>query len=226
MSERGMDYAQRPTDEEVFDYQREYVKKVADGDILETLRIQREIAVPWIQAIPASEADAVHEPYGWSIWQVIQHCVDAERVFGYRALRFATGDQTELPGWDGKQSCIVAAFEPRCLERNRLCRWKAGLRSGTLLVDGWTLDPSREDTQETTQSGSEWIATTRGVRCWAVGAGVLPATNWCGDRATVCQQFNVLAEIDSLANRGRMMGRFIVLGVGKHWRRSIKLRGR
>jgi hypothetical protein len=108
MSERGMDYAQRPTDEEVFDYQREYVKKVADGDILETLRIQREIAVPWIQAIPASEADAVHEPYGWSIWQVIQHCVDAERVFGYRALRFATGDQTELPGWDENRYAAVA----------------------------------------------------------------------------------------------------------------------
>ena len=103
-----MNYAQRPTEDEVFDYQREYVKKVGDGDILETLQNQQEFVVPWIQAIPASEADVVHEPYGWSIWQVIQHCVDAERVFGYRALRFATGDKTELPGWDENRYAAVA----------------------------------------------------------------------------------------------------------------------
>lgn len=103
-----MDYAQRPTDDEVFHYQRDYVKKVADGDILETLKRQCEIAVPWIKSIPSAEADVVHPPYGWSIWQVIQHCVDAERVFGYRALRFATGDKTELPGWDENRYASVA----------------------------------------------------------------------------------------------------------------------
>jgi hypothetical protein len=103
-----MDYAQRPTDEEVFEYQRDYVKKVDDGDILETLRHQCDVAVPWIKSIPATEAVVVHPPYGWSIWQVIQHCVDAERVFGYRALRFATGDKTELPGWDENRYASVA----------------------------------------------------------------------------------------------------------------------
>ena len=31
---------------------------------------------------------------------MVQHCCDVERVFGYRALRFASGDEIDLPGWD------------------------------------------------------------------------------------------------------------------------------
>jgi len=46
------------------------------------------------------QIDKVHAPYGWSVRQVIEHCIDAERVFGYRMLRIAAGDATPLPGWD------------------------------------------------------------------------------------------------------------------------------
>ncbi|MBK8312096.1 MAG: DinB family protein [Chitinophagaceae bacterium] len=32
--------------------------------------------------------------------EIIQHIIDAERVFTYRALRFARKDETPLPGFD------------------------------------------------------------------------------------------------------------------------------
>lgn len=95
-----MSLEKRPGDHECFDYHRDYVAKVPDGNILETLTAQLETIPAYIESIPADQLGVVHAPYGWSVRTVIEHCCDAERVFGYRALRFATGDQTDLPGWD------------------------------------------------------------------------------------------------------------------------------
>lgn len=36
----------------------------------------------------------------WSVKELLQHIIDAERVFAYRALRFARNDSSELSGFD------------------------------------------------------------------------------------------------------------------------------
>ncbi|MCB4235683.1 DinB family protein [Kaistella anthropi] len=36
----------------------------------------------------------------WTLKELLQHLIDAERIFAYRALRFARKDKTDLPGWD------------------------------------------------------------------------------------------------------------------------------
>ena len=36
----------------------------------------------------------------WSIKEVLQHIIDAERVLSYRALRFSRNDATEIHGYD------------------------------------------------------------------------------------------------------------------------------
>ena len=41
-----------------------------------------------------------YEPNKWTIKEVIAHVIDAERVFAYRAMRFARNDKTDLPGYD------------------------------------------------------------------------------------------------------------------------------
>ena len=92
--------SQRPGDHEAFDYHRDYIAKVPDGNILTMMEAQAETIDAFIRGIPADQFQVIHEPYGWSIQTVLEHCCDAERVFGYRILRFAAGDQTDLPGWD------------------------------------------------------------------------------------------------------------------------------
>jgi hypothetical protein len=44
--------------------------------------------------------DHVYAENKWTIKQIIQHCIDTERIFQYRALRLSRKDTTPLPGFD------------------------------------------------------------------------------------------------------------------------------
>ncbi|GAA4440767.1 DinB family protein [Ravibacter arvi] len=44
--------------------------------------------------------DRVYAPGKWTAREVLQHCVDTERILAYRALRFSRNDRTPLAGFD------------------------------------------------------------------------------------------------------------------------------
>ena len=44
--------------------------------------------------------DRVYAPGKWTVKDTIQHIIDGERIFAYRALRIARADNTPLPGFD------------------------------------------------------------------------------------------------------------------------------
>ena len=58
----------------------------------------------WICELPsciaASHLDRVHSPYGWTIRQVFEHCVDTERFLAAAITRTAAGESVAFPGWD------------------------------------------------------------------------------------------------------------------------------
>lgn len=65
----------------------------------------------------ASEEQAMHRyaPGKWSVKEVVGHLCDAERIFAYRALRFARTDATELPGFDENLYVPAGNFDSRSL---------------------------------------------------------------------------------------------------------------
>jgi hypothetical protein len=90
----------RPDPTEYAPYYEKYIALVPEDDILEAMKSAVETGVAFLAGVSESEASVCHPPYTWTIKQVVGHLTDSERVFGYRALRFARGDSTPLPGFD------------------------------------------------------------------------------------------------------------------------------
>jgi len=77
-----------------------YIKQVENLDLSEAF--QKSIAA--IDALDREKlntiGDRVYAPGKWTLRDLFQHITDTERVFAYRALRFARNDKTTLPGFD------------------------------------------------------------------------------------------------------------------------------
>lgn len=78
----------------------EYVARLPERDMIATLESQLEETLALVSGLSDKQADHRYAPEKWSIREIIGHLCDAERVFSYRAMRFARGDKTPLPGFD------------------------------------------------------------------------------------------------------------------------------
>jgi hypothetical protein len=92
--------SRRPSAEELAPPHQTYLNAVAGDDALVVLHKQLEDLCQLAGMLSTDQVDRIEPPYGWTIRQVIEHCLVAERVFGYRCMRIAAGDTTPLPGFD------------------------------------------------------------------------------------------------------------------------------
>lgn len=77
-----------------------YVKLVTHPDVIQALRISGYRTMEIIHSIPEAKGDFRYADGKWTIREVLCHMLDAERIFTYRALRFARNDKTPLSGFD------------------------------------------------------------------------------------------------------------------------------
>ncbi|MCB0812844.1 MAG: DinB family protein, partial [Flavobacteriales bacterium] len=77
-----------------------YVAKAEGNDLLHALQKASDTLWDTVYRIPTGMAGHRYAPDKWTIRELFQHLVDTERVFQYRALSFARGDTTPLPGFD------------------------------------------------------------------------------------------------------------------------------
>jgi len=71
-----------------------------DGLILKHLRDNLENTVRFIRLLPEGKLTTRHAEGEWTIKEILVHVLDDERIYCYRALRFARNDTTELPGFE------------------------------------------------------------------------------------------------------------------------------
>lgn len=77
-----------------------YIKMVQEDNLSAAFSNKDNNLIAFLDSIPESKHDYRYAEGKWTIKEVLQHIIDAERVFAYRALRFARKDQTPLPGFD------------------------------------------------------------------------------------------------------------------------------
>lgn len=106
---------QRPLEGEYSPYYETYISKVPDGDILETLTKQLDEMLKVLRSLPEERGGFRYSPEKWSIREVIGHLIDSERIFAYRALRFARGDVNPLAGFDQDEYVRASGSDRRKL---------------------------------------------------------------------------------------------------------------
>jgi uncharacterized damage-inducible protein DinB len=148
---------ERPNPSEYDAYFSRYIDKIGDVDILGLLAQQVEGTVAELSK--RSDLQAMHRyaPGKWSIKEIVGHIADTERIFVYRAVCFARGEQKRLPGFDENAYVAATRFDDRRLA-DLLAELKAVRAASLAFFSGLTAD-------ELTRRGtaSEWEYSVRAV---------------------------------------------------------------
>lgn len=111
-----MTVAVRPQSAEVPPGLAGYVGKVRDGeDVMALLESQQEELRSAFGRFPEARGTYRYAPGKWSVKELVSHLSDTERIFCYRALRFARGDATPLPGFDENAYALEMYADERSL---------------------------------------------------------------------------------------------------------------
>ena len=105
----------RPQKSDYAIYYEHYIGLVPGGDFLEILQEQHSTLVRLLSPLTEQQADFRYAPGKWSIKETIGHLSDAERIFAYRLLRIARGDQTPLASFEQDPYIETGNFSARNL---------------------------------------------------------------------------------------------------------------
>ncbi|MDP4097165.1 DinB family protein [Paenibacillus sp. P96] len=88
-----------------------YINQVPTGNIIEILEAQIEETLAALQPLTEEQAKFKYAADKWSIKEVVGHLIDNERVWSYRLLRIARGDNLVYPGYEQDQFVREAQFD-------------------------------------------------------------------------------------------------------------------
>ncbi|MCH5721375.1 DinB family protein [Niabella hibiscisoli] len=121
-----------------------YISLAAGTDVQSVLSRSLKSLEGFLHTIPDTLSDFAYAEGKWTVKEVLQHCIDTERIFAYRALSHARGEQQSLPGFEQDDYAATVAVNRRTLaslvEEFLLVR-----RTTLLLFEGLT----REDLERT-----------------------------------------------------------------------------
>jgi len=106
---------ERPKADEHSPYFSRYIDRVPEGNLIGSLETQFADTLALLRRVPRDREDFAYADGKWTVKEVVGHLADAERVFAYRALRFARSDATELAGFDENAWVANANFGRRSL---------------------------------------------------------------------------------------------------------------
>lgn len=98
-------------------YQEAYIKLVSDEwNLTEEMEVSLHNFVHFVREIPMDKYEYRYAEGKWTIKDIIQHLIDCERIFAYRALRIGRGDTTPLPGFEENDYALSAQADRRSLQ--------------------------------------------------------------------------------------------------------------
>lgn len=87
-----------------------------DGLVLKYLKENLEATKDFILSLPEARLSFRYAEGKWTIKEILAHIIDDERIYAYRALRFARNDKTELPGFEQDAYALYSGANERSLK--------------------------------------------------------------------------------------------------------------
>jgi hypothetical protein len=81
-------------------YFQRYIDLVPEEDLPTAFRQQSLAVTKFLYTINEEKSGHSYAPGKWTIKEMMQHLIDAERIFAYRALCFARKEQASLPSFE------------------------------------------------------------------------------------------------------------------------------
>lgn len=114
-------------------YYENYLRHVpASADPVALLAAQGEQVRALLATLTDEQALLAYAPGKWTIKEVLVHILDSERIFAYRALCIARGEQQSLPGFD--ENAYAPAAEANSRSLNDLLAEHAAVRASTVAL--------------------------------------------------------------------------------------------
>jgi len=108
---------QKPKKGEFPEYASMYIDLIPnDGKLLRHLWNNWQLTKNLIQQLPEEKLLFKYAEDKWTIKEVLVHIIDDERIYAYRALRFARNDKTELPGFEQEPYAYYSYANQRTTE--------------------------------------------------------------------------------------------------------------
>jgi hypothetical protein len=77
-----------------------YIALVEDVELIEGLEESLASFLEFAKGVPLDKLEYAYAVGKWTLKDIIQHNIDCERIFNYRALRIARKDQTNMEPFD------------------------------------------------------------------------------------------------------------------------------
>lgn len=81
-------------------YYQTYLDHLPEDHLLSLFSLQKQEMLNLLNGIKEEDLLTTYATGKWTVAEVMQHLMDTERIFQYRALAIARGDKTPLPGYD------------------------------------------------------------------------------------------------------------------------------
>ncbi|WP_348800444.1 DinB family protein [Flavobacterium adhaerens] len=131
-----MNSNQLPVDE-YSKFNATYIQALENVELFEELEISLHDFIKFVQNIPLGKFDYSYAEGKWTIKEIIQHIIDAERIFAYRALRISRNDKTPLPGFDENDYAANTNAKSRSIQ-DLLTEFSAVRHSNLLMFKSFT----------------------------------------------------------------------------------------
>lgn len=105
----------RPQSGDFNSYAQTYVDATTGETIAELLANHSKNILDFINAIPENKSSFSYANDKWTVKQMLQHMIDTERIFSYRAVTFARKDTVVLFGFDENNYANAAPANHRTL---------------------------------------------------------------------------------------------------------------